>query len=80
MVCCPAALQELLGALLLTVWHSAVATIFTLTSPGPGGSTVTVHTSSFLRESHAIAALQSMGLPAAAEKSCAMIAARTLLL
>jgi hypothetical protein len=60
------------------VWHSAVATIFTLTSPGPGGSTVTVHTSSFLRESHATAALQSIGLPVVAEKSCAMIATRTL--
>lgn len=25
----------------LTVWHSAVATTFILTSPGPGGATIT---------------------------------------
>lgn len=59
-----------------TVWHNAVATIFTRTSPGPGGDTVTVVTSSFFLESQAIAALQSIGFPAVAATS-AMARTRT---
>lgn len=52
-----------------TVWHRAVATIFTRTSPGPGGSTDTMHTSSGCLASQAMAALHSMGLPAVAANS-----------
>lgn len=58
------------------MWHKAVATIFTRTSPGPGGDTVTVVTSNFFFASQAIAALHSIGFPAVAAKS-AMALTRT---
>lgn len=46
--------------------QSAVAATLMRTSPGPGGSTVTVVTSSGCFAAHATAALHSMGLPAVA--------------
>lgn len=51
------------------MWHSAVATILIRTSPGPGGSTVTIQISRGFLASHATAALHTICFPSVIESN-----------